>query len=305
MQIGDDTSTWKKVMDPKPDLPSLTPLNAPRISGLSRRPRWMCASTTEVVAANIWQSGLAADEDESGCNSRTGRTFLSDHIISRTGARQVVIWRTRAEKELKIKYDMALKKYYDARDRWQANPAGPPPLHPSMEAMAAAKKINDTCDDAVVDGCNPSASRAASTPPASASSCSRQIPSPRGRMPPLGDEGGRSIHRNDNENTADINIPIRQLATGPVSYRPNGASTRRSCSSHTSRPPKSTSTLDITMPTQSGTGASSSSGLATVPIVATSLRELRALQSAQLVSNLTKSKTEAHHGDLLDSQVKT
>ncbi len=109
VQIGDITSNWKNVMDPKPDLPPLTPLNAPRISGLSRRPRWMCGSTTEVVAANIWCSNFSADQEEPGGHTRAGRTFLSDHVTSRTGAHQVVVWKTRAEKELKIKYDMALK----------------------------------------------------------------------------------------------------------------------------------------------------------------------------------------------------
>ncbi len=275
VQIGDVTSTWKDVMDPKPDLPPLTPLNAPRISGLSRRPRWMCGSTTEVVAANIWRSGLSSGGEAPGCNSRAGRTFLSDQVISRTGVRQVVVWRTRAEKELKIRYDTALKDYYNARDRWQANLSGPPPLPPSLEASAMTKGIVDTNNGNTAEEGTRCTSRVSSAPPSATSSGHHHTSLPRVHSSPLLEDNRKIIHNVINQSAAEVIAPSHRPPPGRVDDRSQPI---RSLANHPCSPPLS----------QNGAGASSSSGLTAVPIVATSLRELRELQAAQLAINLAK-----------------
>ncbi len=308
VQIGSDITTWKKAMDPKPDLPPLTPLGAPRISGLSRRPRWMCSSTTEVVAANIWLSGLAATDDAAGCDDRVGRKFLNDYVISRTGVRQVIVWTTRAEKELKIYYETALKRYYTARDHWQANPTGPPPMPPSLEAMAAAKRMSDKRNTIDADEDTSSTTRASPTPPAAPPTrCSTSL-TPQGRTPPQknGDckSNQRDLQQGTDRDTVDIQTQKCHHAPGPAQLWRAGTPTHRSRSSQPLRPPRASCTPSITSSTQGGTGASSSCGSITAPIVATSLRELRELQTAQLVSKIDSTQAQAHFGDLHDKQVK-
>ncbi len=100
-------------------------MGAPRVSGLSRRPKWLSNSTTTVIAANLWRFLQA-----SGGAMVSRGSFLRGQRIDRTGTCQQVVWRTRAERQLQLAYEEARKRYYEARDRWQANPVGPMPKEP-------------------------------------------------------------------------------------------------------------------------------------------------------------------------------
>ncbi len=122
VQVDGVAGNWKCAADPRADYPSLTPLGAPRTSGVARRPRWMCQSTPAVVAANIWRN-LEHHKQERGVTDthHISRTFLQGHQVDRTGVKQVIVWTTRAEKEAKLRYENAMKNYYEAREI-EANP---------------------------------------------------------------------------------------------------------------------------------------------------------------------------------------
>ncbi len=56
LEMNGRTTTWKDAFDPRTATLALTPLGAPRLSGVARRPRWLSQATPGVVAANAWRS---------------------------------------------------------------------------------------------------------------------------------------------------------------------------------------------------------------------------------------------------------
>jgi hypothetical protein len=137
--------SWKGFFEPSAVAPTLTPLGAPRLSGLSRRPRWLSGTTPEVVASNMWKclkAWQAKKQLEQGARrpargereeheEQVTRTLTKGWRVDRTGFKQVLVWKTRAEKELAGKCRETLDDYYKALDAWQRNPVGPIPRHPS------------------------------------------------------------------------------------------------------------------------------------------------------------------------------
>ncbi len=145
VEVDGNITCWKQALDPQVNYPPLTPLGGPRGSGYGHRPRWLSSTTTDVAAANVWRClqklpgtrtpAVTVDTDTRGAPidsaNNVPRTFLKGHVINRSGCKQVVVWKTRAEREIALLHAEKLRKYYEAVERWQSNPIGPMPRHPS------------------------------------------------------------------------------------------------------------------------------------------------------------------------------
>ncbi len=154
LEVDGERASWKTAFDPQATQPTLVPLDGPKLSGLSRRPRWLSRSTPSVAAANVWRAlnpepemssaGVPVPGRRGRSGARTTRTFAQEHRINRSGITQQVVWRTRAEKEISIARDAALRAYYDASDRWQRNLAGPMPVHPDCLSASLQARLRPT-----------------------------------------------------------------------------------------------------------------------------------------------------------------
>ncbi len=267
--------SWKRAVDPRADYPPLTPLGGPRVSGLARRPRWLCQSTAAVVAANVWRGINPNDRGRGEANAQQpSRTFLQGRKVDRTGVRQIVVWTTRSEREVKLFYEKAMKDYDEARDRWQANPSGPPPQPPSRT----------TCGR-LVDKLTSSSN----TPSAQISVM--QLPAV-----PVRARGA------DADPTPPS--PTAVARTGSIAFvadeRHHGPPPPATCSLTTSRG-VSAHAVPIAQPALSGStvapSSSSSCGSFAVPLVATSLRELREIQLLNAIPTTEQSLRDAAPGE--------
>ncbi len=81
---------YNAALRPSPNVFSLSPLGAPLMSGLARRPVWACAHTPQVVAANLWRA-RAADRLAAAAAPRTAavpsrsRTFAAAWELNYSG----------------------------------------------------------------------------------------------------------------------------------------------------------------------------------------------------------------------------
>ncbi len=264
--------SWKASLDPQTSVPSLTPLDAPRTSGFSRRPRWLSSFTTSVAAANVWRILQARDDGRR--QQQHTRTFARGHTVNRSGVKQHVLWRTRVEKELKLQHDAEMKAYYSALDRWQTKPVGPMPRRPSAPSADLAARLGhssftSTAGSSTATGASTSTSCMSSSSPrptsTSTTSASSSITSSVARRPAPHAGGVR----------CKASVVGGPEPLGEAMLATNSAGKER-C-------------LPKPIPRQgahSSTTSSSSSGSSAIPYVATTLKELR--EDRVAVSNRTK-----------------
>ncbi len=304
LEVDGVKATWKAAFDPQVTQPTLIPLDGPKVSGLSRRPRWLSSTTPLVTAANVWralnpeQVGSTADEERPGRSGREGaratRTFAQDHRIDRSGITQNVVWRSRAEKELAIARDAALRAYYDASDKWQRDPRGPMPVHP--DSVSAATRARLRPSPAKNQGDTVGIITITSKIASSSSSCTSTSPTI-----------SRSVHSGDKGSLPSTTCTSAACQTTPACISPCSTSAAftagATASRNTSASPSGTSSSPPSWPSRNvqvgshattafanTTGlitstASSSSGSVMAPRVATTLRELRLQQQEDVARN--------------------
>ncbi len=151
LEVEGEKASWKTAFDPQVLQPTLTPLDAPRISGLSRRPRGLSSFTPAVAAANVWRAlhpvqtatptDTPAHRHDDRKSARASRTFALGHRINRSGITQHVVWRTKAEKEISLAREAALRAYYDASDKWQEKSGGAYASTPDSVAPLLAARL--------------------------------------------------------------------------------------------------------------------------------------------------------------------
>ncbi len=290
VQIDGVAGSWKKAADPRADYPSLTPLGAPRTSGVARRPRWMCQSTPAVVAANIWRN-LEHHRKEHGTTDtqHITRTFLKGHQVDRTGIKQVIVWSTRAEKEAKLKFEDAMKHYYEAREKWQSNPKGPPPQPPSkrsLDELAMRLKSMETRTARASTSTSASTSTpTSSSPPSATIDISQGSPLPRA-PPPASGLGGLDRDPLEVADKSECSTsPTPAASSSCVTPLPSSPRVTRcarealhhvgTASGRAAAKPLRGPTDDSVNQLREGSSAASSCGSSSVPFIATSLRELR------------------------------
>ena len=132
-------ATWGNAFQPKPSVPSLNSLGAPRVTGVSRRPQWVCNTTPSVIAANVWRCIDNQDQPPPPDNINSvvadrnlKRSFADEHSINRTGIPTAIQWKPDANEALAAVIKRTITNYYEQAARWQANPVGPPPVWPSV-----------------------------------------------------------------------------------------------------------------------------------------------------------------------------
>ncbi len=286
LQLDGDESSWKNAFEPRTDVPTLVPLGAPRISGLARRPRWLSSHTPEVAAANAWRAVQRAIGDGTLRGDNLGRTFLKNAVVDRKGTCQVVLWRSRAEKQLKINAAEALRKFYEDSEKWQACPVGPPPRHPSQAAAGLATRLAGERERA----------RTRSSPP----EIGTHRISPSGTLPPVTEVSGGDRHQlhqpstiQERRSRAGDNYPCTsrafsaELPAAAVRSHHPGVNAARVTLDRRAVPlpqpsafvtgdscPSRSSPLAHRAPSGCS-GSASSSGCSAIPFVACSLKELR------------------------------
>ena len=141
------TVTWQQALEPKSGYPTLTPLGAPREPGVSRRPKWLCASTSLTVAGNIWRCLKVAPE-----NMKTPQGYkqavVKDHTLDRTGFNDGPIWRSGAELTLIEIKAKAYREYDDELEKWRKDRTRPIPIHPREMRSKYARLWSDSANAA-------------------------------------------------------------------------------------------------------------------------------------------------------------
>ncbi len=278
LEVDGRASSWRAALDPQVTQPTLVPLDGPKVSGTSRRPRWMSGSTPLVVAANVWRALNPAPVDSEAGVSKPGpddrervratRTFAHNHRIDRSGIVQNVVWRTRAERELALSREAALRAYYDAIDKWQKDPKGPMPIHPNNVTAATRARLRPpSCGDqgnavdaaAIASRVVPSSSSCASTSSATLSD--------------------RRNKKGEKSRKAAPCTARDAVTTSCTAISPSGTPTAPSSSPSSGfRDLGLASSVTLSTVRLATSTASSSCGDIAAPFIATSLRELRLRQ---------------------------
>ena len=132
-----NATTWKQAFDPKPGYPSLTPLGAPRETGLARRPRWICRTTPCAIVANVWRCLRKTPQrtDESGKHRNSA---IRSHTIDRTGFNESAKWKSGDELTVLELRAKAFQEYDEECDKWRRDFSRPVPIHPQQRGSTHA-----------------------------------------------------------------------------------------------------------------------------------------------------------------------
>ncbi len=296
LEMNGNSVSWKNALDPRTDSPTLVPLGAPRVSGLARRPRWLSSHTPDVAAANVWRAVQRAVDDGTPRRDGIGRTFLRDCVIDKKGTHQVVLWRSRAEKQLQLSAAEAMNRFYEEMDKWQACPTGPPPRHPSQTAMGLAARLEDARKRPRAHSCPPGVDDSLSHPCGSpnlmadatnGSQLDRRPRNQRPREPLKCGDSPRPLQASAAGRSASAGQKRRSDARDTPMHHDHEAVPTPTLDLPRSSQPCLSRPLQIAPVAPSGcSGSSSSTGCSAIPIVVCSLREWRERESETCASRL-------------------
>ncbi len=288
VEVDGHTTCWKRALGPQVNYPPLTPLGGPRGSGYGHRPRWLSNTTTDVSAANVWRclqkllgtdtfAVTAARDSREALADRTHnvpRTLLKGHVIDRSGCKQVVVWKTRAEREITLLHEERLRQYYEAVDRWQSNPTGPMPKHPSTLPLCTG---GGTAPMKELAHGRPSDPPAAPTDSAAGATC--EAPSSTGGATDQIHEGTDITHTHFGVAGGGPIKPVvhgaSRCTASPSTWRTNQATSMDSPASDAPSEHREATTFPPPAVVCPLGQSASSNGSTSVPIVRTTLREIR------------------------------